>query len=307
MRILITGATGHIGSALQKALDRFVSVTATRHSEFDLTQLDRIAENLNRIQPELIINAAAYTAVERAEDEKELAFRVNAHAPGTMAQWAAQHDVPLIHFSTDYVFDGSGLAPWRESDEPHPLSVYGASKLAGEKAVIEANGPHLIVRTSWIYAANGTNFLRTILRLAQERRELRVVADQVGAPTSAPVVAAALAEIIRSHSTALDQRFATTQGSINIAAAGETSWHGFTVAIIEGLRRRGIALAAERVLPISSAEYPSRVKRPANSRLDLCRLGEVFGIHPPQWDRALAAELDELAATLKASAANAAS
>jgi len=307
MRILVTGATGHVGGALQKALDRFATVIATQHSEFDLTRLDRIAENLNRIQPDLIINAAAYTAVERAEDEKELAFRINAQAPGVIAQWAARHDVPLIHFSTDYVFDGSGSAPWRETDRPHPLSAYGASKLAGEEAVVGANGPHLIIRTSWIYAASGTNFLRTILRLAEQRKELRIVADQVGAPTSPRVVAAALAEIIGAHSTALRQRFAAAGGLINIAAAGETSWYGFTVAILDGLRQRGIALATERVLPIASAEYPSRVKRPANSRLDLSRLGEVFGVYPPQWDRALAAELDELAMALKASSASPAS
>ncbi len=301
MRILVTGVTGHIGGALQKALQPTGAIIGTRRNEFDLAKLDQIANTLDGIGPELIINAAAYTAVERAEEEKELAFRVNAEAPRHIAGWAARHAVPLIHFSTDYVFNGTGSAPWREDDRPDPLSVYGASKLAGDNAVAAANGPHLIIRTSWIYAAKGTNFLRTILRLTKERKELRIVADQIGAPTSARIVAGAIAEIIRSHPTTLGDRFAAAEGLVNIVAAGEASRHGFAIAIVEGMKQRGIALTTELILPITSAEYRSNVKRPANCRLDLTRLGEIFGVHPPRWDQALAAELDELASELKAS------
>src|SRR5262249_13894447 len=158
--------------ALQNVLQPSGAIVGTRRNEFDLTKLDQIANTLDRIGPQLIINAAAYTSVERADAEKELAFRVNAEAPRHIAGWAARHAVPLLHFSTDYVFNGTGSAPWREDDRPDPLSVYGASKLAGDEAVATVNGPHLIIRTSWIYAAKGTNFLRTILRLANEQREL---------------------------------------------------------------------------------------------------------------------------------------
>ena len=250
---------------------------------------------LSRIGPDLIINAAAFTAVDRAEDETEMAFRVNAEAPGAIAQWAALHNVPVIHFSTDYVFDGAGIAPWREDDPANPLSIYGASKLAGEKAVRSAGGPHLIVRTSWVYASMGTNFLRTIARLAQERKELRVVADQFGAPTSARLIADALASIVGRNRVLLANRFAEARGVVNLAASGEITWYGFAVAIVEGLRARGIALAVENIVPIATKDYSTKARRPANSRLDLTRLRQVFGIDTPKWDQALAVELDHLA------------
>ena len=201
MRIMVTGVSGQVGGALVKALEWIGSIVPVGRKELDLGQPDRIASTLDRIKPNLIVNAAAYTAVDRAEDQKELAFCVNATAPGIMARWAADHYVPLIHFSTDYVFDGAGTRPWREDDAANPLSTYGASKLAGENAVRSAGGEHLIIRTSWVYAASGQNFLRTIVRLAQERKELRIVADQVGAPTSAQLIADALADILRGPST----------------------------------------------------------------------------------------------------------
>jgi dTDP-4-dehydrorhamnose reductase len=295
MRIMVTGVSGQVGGALAKVLARTGNVVPTGRSEFDLAQPDLIAPALDRIRPDLIVNPAAYTAVDRAEDEKELAFRVNAEAPAVMARWAADHRVPLIHFSTDYVFDGTGTRPWREDDAANPLSTYGASKLAGEDAVRSAGGEHLIIRTSWVYAASGQNFLRTIVRLAQERKELRIVADQVGAPTSAPLIADALTGILGTPGTGIPVEFALPGRIINIVASGETTWYGFAVAIVEGLKSRGMPLAVERIVPIATEDYPTKARRPKNSRLDLTRLRETFGITTPKWDQALALELDQLA------------
>ena len=258
-----------------------------------------IAGRLDELAPDLIINPAAYTAVDRAEDERELAFRINAEAPGAIARWAAARGVPLIHFSTDYVFDGSGERPWREDDRTGPLSAYGASKLAGEDAVRAAGGMHLIIRTSWVYAAKGANFLRTIVRLAAERKELRIVADQYGAPTSAEVIADAVAGIVAAGGPPLAERFAAAGGLVNVATSGVTSWHGFAVAIVDGLKARGVPLAVGDVVPIRTEDYPTKAKRPANSRLDLSRLKRVFGIETPAWDAALTVELDRLGAELR--------
>jgi len=295
MLMMVTGVTGQVGGALIEVLGPAGSIIAASRNELDLARPDRIASALDCIGPDLIVNAASYTAVDRAEEEKEMAFRVNAEAPGVIARWAVDHEIPLIHFSTDYVFDGAGSRPWREDDPASPLSVYGASKLAGDEAVRSAGGPHLIVRTSWVYAARGTNFLRTIARLASERKELRIVADQVGAPTSAWLIAKAVGGIIGPGDSPLAERFAASQGAVNIAASGETSWYGLAVAIVEGLKARGVTLAVESIVPIATTDYPTKAKRPANSRLDLTRLKEVFRIEPPNWDQALAMELDLLA------------
>lgn len=298
MRILVTGATGQIGGALVQVLRGPDAIVAPRRAELDLARPAMIAATLDRIAPDLIINPAAYTAVDRAEDESELAARVNAEAPGAMARWAASRGVPLLHFSTDYVFGGAADRPWREDDVPNPLSAYGASKLAGEQAVRAAHGAHLIIRTSWVYAANGTNFLRTIATLARERSELRIVADQYGAPTSARLIADAVAAMMRNGRGTLVDRFAASRGLLHLAAAGNTTWHGFAVAIVQGLKARGIALATETITPIATADYPTKAKRPANSRFDLTRLRDVFCMTPPDWRTALAVELDQLAVEL---------
>jgi dTDP-4-dehydrorhamnose reductase len=298
MRTLVTGAAGQVGGALVRALGEQVPTVASDRTRLDFGRPWEIASVLDQIEPELIINAAAYTAVDRAEDERDLAFRINADAPGAVAQWAAGRGVPVIHFSTDYVFDGTGNRPWREDDPTGPLSVYGASKLAGEIAVRAAGGQHLIIRTQWVYAATGANFLRTIAHLASERKELRIVADQYGAPTSARLIADVVATMIRSRPVPLTSRIHLSGGLINVAASGETTWHGFTIAIVQGLRLRGINLAVETILPITTAEYPTKAKRPANSRLDLTRLEEVFGVRTPNWEVALATELDFLALEL---------
>jgi len=299
MRILVTGVTGQVGGALVAALGSAGTVVPADRAALDLARPADIAAALDRSAPDLIVNPAAYTQVDRAEDERDLAFRVNAEAPAAMASWAARRGVPLIHFSTDYVFDGAGTRPWREDDVARPLSVYGASKLAGENAIRAVGGAHLIIRTSWVYAATGTNFLRTMARLARERTELRVVADQFGAPTSASLIAASVTAIIESGrvsgGTPLAARFAAAGGLVHLAAAGETTWHGFASAIVAGLKARGVPIAVERVVPIATADYPTKARRPANSRLDLTRLRNQFAIAPPQWEDALVPELDLVA------------
>lgn len=306
MRILVSGVTGQVGRALVARLPRLpggAAIIAADRSTLDLAAPQAIAATLDRLAPALIINAAAYTAVDRAEDEPALALRVNAEAPGAIARWAASRAVPFIHFSTDYVFDGAGETAWREDDPTRPLSAYGASKLTGEQAIRAAGGAFLIVRTSWVYAAQGANFLRTIVRLARERAELRIVADQIGAPTSAALIADAVAEILSPDTDSLRRRFVEAGGLVHLAASGETSRHGLASAIVAGLRARGVPLAVERVTPIGSDDYPARAQRPRNSRLDLSRLRKVFGVTPPDWQSALAPELDEMARALSRSAA----
>jgi len=296
MRILLTGTTGQVGGALQPALARIGTVLAPGRAEFDLAEPDTLVDALDRLAPDLIINPAAYTVVDRAEDERDLAFRVNGEAPHRIAAWAASRGVALVHFSTDYVFDGMGERPWREDDATGPLSVYGASKLAGETAVRSAGGPHLIVRTSWVYAARGSNFLQTIVRLARERRELRIVADQIGAPTSARAIARAVATIVGEDGVALPQTFARAGGIVHLACSGETSWHGFAAAIVEGLTARGIMVEVESIVAIRTEDYPTKAHRPRHSRFDQTWLRQVFGIELPAWADALAVELDALAA-----------
>lgn len=299
MRILVTGVSGQVGGALLPLLRQHDVIAADRKT-LDLSEPDRIETALDRLAPEFIINPAAYTAVDKAEDERELATRVNAAAPGALARWARARNVPFVHFSTDYVFDGSGAASWRESDATGPLSVYGSSKLAGEEAIRAAGGSVLIVRTSWVYAARGANFLRTILRLARERKELRIVADQIGAPTPARSIAETVVKLVSGGREAFAARAQEAQGLVHFAAAGETSWHGFATAIVEGLRARGVPLAVEQVIPIPTEAYPTRATRPRNSRLDLSRIQQVFGVSPPDWRNALNRELDALVADLAA-------
>jgi dTDP-4-dehydrorhamnose reductase len=294
MRILLTGVTGQVGSALRAPLSEFATLLQADRGALDLSQPATLSGALDRLKPDLIVNPAAYTAVDLAEDERELAFRVNSDAPAAMAQWAARHGVPLLHFSTDYVFDGTGEAAWLEDDAPAPLSVYGSSKLAGERAIINAGGRHLIVRTSWVYAAQGKNFLRTMARLAGERKELRIVADQFGAPTSARIIADAVVRILRKEWRDSGDLFKHEGGLINVSASGETSWHGFADAILAGLKRRGVKLETEQLVAIATSEYPTKAVRPRNSRLDHQRLNDRYGIVMPSWRAALALELDEL-------------
>jgi dTDP-4-dehydrorhamnose reductase len=295
MRILVTGVTGQIGGALIARLPASTTTLAADRSVLDLAAPQAIPDALDRLAPDIIVNPAAYTAVDKAEDEPALAMRVNAKAPGVIARWGAARGIPLIHFSTDYVFDGSGERAWREDDAPHPLSAYGASKLAGENEIRAAGGVFLIVRTCWVYAAAGKNFLRTIGGLARERQELRIVADQVGAPTSAALIADAVVRMLAGGSESLRERCKQSGGTVHVAASGEVSWHGFACATVDGLKARGIKLAVEQVVPIGTDQYPTKAQRPRNSRLDLTRMQSVFGITPPHWQEALSPELDRLA------------
>ncbi|MGY8667462.1 dTDP-4-dehydrorhamnose reductase [Bradyrhizobium sp. UFLA05-109] len=297
MRILLTGTAGQVGSALLPLLQTWATVVTPAREEFDLSRPGELAAKLDDLKPDLIVNPAAYTAVDKAEDEPELARRINSEAPAFIAQWAARHHVPLIHFSTDYVFNGSGSVPWREDSATGPLSVYGASKLAGDTAIAASGAPHLIVRTSWVYAASGANFLKTIARLAKERKELRIVADQIGAPTSAKAIADVVANIIPRDRSGMDSVFERRKGVVNVVCAGETSWHGFAAAIVAGLKARGVDLLVETINPICTDEFPVKAKRPANSRLSLERLRRDFGLETPTWQCALERELDIMIAS----------
>jgi len=296
LRILVTGVTGQVGSALATKLAAFGTVVPAARPVLDLARPQDIGPRLDEISPDIIVNPAAYTAVDRAEDERDLAFVVNAEAPRALAQWSARRRIPLLHLSTDYVYSGRGSVPWKEGDETGPLSVYGASKLAGEVAIREVAGQHLIVRTSWVYAPTGSNFLRTIMRLAREREELRIVADQIGAPTSAAIIADALATLFASPG-GLPSAIERTGSLVHVAAAGSTSWHGFATAIAEGLRARGVPLKVERVVPIGTADYPTKAQRPINSRLDLSKLSQVLGRSTPDWSTGLATVLDDIVAS----------
>jgi dTDP-4-dehydrorhamnose reductase len=291
MRILVTGGTGQIGGALVPQLAGLGIVMAPNRAEFDLAHPADIAQYLDQISPNLIINSAAYTSVDSAEDERDLAFAVNAESTGAIARWAAARHVPLVQLSTDYVFDGSSDRPWRADDPTGRLSVYGASKLAGEKSV---QATCRLVRTSWIYAVEGRNFLRTIASLASQRSELRVVVDQVGAPTSAAVVAEGLIQILNAPVNEVLACFAAAHDVVHLAAFGAASWYDFATAIVQGLKARGLPVPVERVVPICAEEYPAKAIRPRNSRLDLQRLSQVFGIKPLHWTAALEIELDRL-------------
>jgi dTDP-4-dehydrorhamnose reductase len=258
----------------------------------DLANLDGLIEALDRIAPDIIINAAAYTAVDRAEDEIELAQRINGDAPGVLGAWAAQHAARVVHYSTDYVFDGTAARAYREDDATHPVSAYGRSKLAGEIALRESGARHLIFRTAWVYAARGHNFLRTMLRVGAERDTLRVVDDQIGAPTPARLIADVTAQVVAQWS--LDET-PTRDGVYHLVSSGQTSWCGFARAIFERARRAGLIERAPRVQAIRTDEYPTRATRPTWSVLDTAKLRDVFDVMLPDWQVALDGVMQELA------------
>lgn len=331
MRILVTGASGQVGHELLRALATVGAtvgaaeaatsarrpgsrlppllqvgnvLAATRNGtlddgtpceRIDLGNLDGLRQALDRIAPDLIVNAAAYTAVDRAEDEPALAQRVNADAVGVLGAWAAQHGARVIHYSTDYVFDGRATRPYREDDPTHPLGSYGRSKLAGEIALRDSGARHLVFRTAWVYAARGHNFLRTMLRLGAEREALRVVDDQVGAPTPAGLIAGVTARAItRWHADDAggNERL---DGTCHLVAGGQVSWCGFARAIFDHAAQAGLLARAPSVTAISTADYPTRATRPAYSVLDTGKLRAAFGIELPAWQAALADVIGELA------------
>lgn len=289
MKILLLGANGQVGIELRRSLAPVAEVVAaTRDGKLadggncevaDFGKPHSLTALVERVVPGAVVNAAAYTAVDRAENEREAAFRANAEAPAVLANACARHDALLVHYSTDYVFDGRGTRPYREDDPTAPLGVYGASKLAGEEAIRASGCRHAILRTAWVYAAHGHNFLRTMLRLGRERDSLRVVADQVGTPTPAWLIADVTARLL--------PRADAGSGTWHLTATGQTSWHGFAEAIIKGAVERGLLPRAPRVEPIATAEYPTPAQRPGYSVLDTTRLREGLGIELPEWEEGL--------------------
>ena len=286
MKILLTGTNGQVGHELQRSLQGLGEVIAVERSRMDLADLDQVRDVIRTVQPNLIVNPAAYTAVDQAEKEPELAMRINAHAPAVMAEEAAKLGAGMVHYSTDYVFDGSKQGAWVETDTPNPINAYGASKLAGEQAIIAAGVPHLILRTSWVYGMRGKNFLLTVLRLAAERDELRIVGDQFGSPTWSRSIADTTAQLLAR----LDARegflaaMAHGLGGIyHLSSAGSTSWHGFTEQIVA----HPAVASKPRVTAIGTADYPLPAPRPRNSLMAGERLASL-GIHMPDWQTALA-------------------
>lgn len=297
MTVLVFGGNGQVGQELLRALAPLGKVVATTRSGqlpdgsacemADFGQPDSLPALLDRLQPSVVVNAAAYTAVDRAEQEVDAAFAANAQAPGVIARWCAAHGVPLVHYSTDYVFDGQGSAPYREDEPTAPLGVYGTSKRDGEDAVRLAGGRHLIFRTAWVYASHGANFLRTMLRVGAEREQLRVVADQIGTPTPAALIADVTAQVL--------QHPGHLSGTWHLTASGQTSWHGFAEAIFAEALANGVLAKVPAVEAIPSSEYPTPAKRPAWSVLDNRKLQQDFNIVLPAWQDGLKRVMAEIA------------
>ncbi|MDJ0949915.1 MAG: dTDP-4-dehydrorhamnose reductase [Alphaproteobacteria bacterium] len=296
MSILLIGASGQLGGALAPALAGLGTVFSPGRQELDLADPEGAARCVRALAPDLIVNAGAYTAVDQAESEPELAMTINGAAPGAIAAAARDLKAALVHYSTDYVFDGTKTEPYREDDATNPLNAYGRSKRAGELAIAAAGAAHLILRTSWLYGAKGRNFVHTMLRLGAERETLTVVQDQIGAPTSVGAVADATAQILAQSRGNPQGYLAATGGIVNLCCRGETSWHGFATAIFDEARKRGMPLRVSEVTPIATEDFPTAARRPLNSRLDLTRLKDRFGLETPDWRTALAAVMAEIAA-----------
>jgi len=294
MKILLFGCNGQVGWELQRSLAPLGDVIAldfdSQSLAADFTRPGGLAATVRAVRPDAIVNAAAHTAVDRAETEPELACTINAEAPGVLAREAAAANAWFVHYSTDYVFDGSGSEPWHEDDPTGPLSVYGRSKLEGEQQVRASGCRHLILRTSWVYAARGGNFARTMIKLASERDELRVVDDQVGAPTGADLLADVTAHALHSAMSK-----AELSGTYHAVAAGETSWHGYAQTVIEWARAGGlpVRVAPEQIIAVPSTAHPLPAKRPLNSRLDTDRLQRTFRLTMPDWRSGLVRMLAE--------------
>ncbi|HEP6427277.1 dTDP-4-dehydrorhamnose reductase [Burkholderia cenocepacia] len=293
LRILVTGANGQVGFELRRALAPLASIAALTRHDMDLGNPANIVSALDYYRPDLIVNAAAYTAVDKAESEPEQAHAINTVAPRIIAEWAAAQNALLVHYSTDYVFEGIGTNAYREDDETNPQSIYGTTKRNGEDAIRHVMASHLILRTSWVVGAHGGNFLKTILRLARERDQLRIVADQIGAPTSAALIADVTAQMIARY-FADREHFAF--GTYHLAASGETNWCEYARHVVELAEARGIELKlrASDIQPITTQEYPLPAKRPANSRLDCGKLTRAFGLLLPDWRSGINYVFDQL-------------
>ena len=293
-KILLLGKNGQVGWELQRSLAALGNLTALdRHSTHycgDLADLKGITDTVRSLRPDIIVNAAAHTAVDRAESEPELARALNALAPGVLADESEKIGAWLVHYSTDYVFDGSGSQPWQESDSTAPLSTYGSSKLEGERRIQAANARHLVFRTSWVYAARGGNFAKTMLRLAKERDQLTVINDQFGAPTGAELLADVTALALRCALSA-----PSLAGIYHLAAAGETTWYGYAQTVLAHAQQAGIALKAgpEAVIAVPTKAFPTPAQRPLNSRLNTQKLQTAFGLTLPDWQIGVTRMLNE--------------
>jgi dTDP-4-dehydrorhamnose reductase len=286
LRILLTGITGQVGWELQRSLLPLGEIIAADREAIDLTNPDSIRKAIQQFQPHLIVNPAAYTAVDKAESEPDLAMAINGIAPGVMAEEALKIGAGMIHYSTDYVFSGDRDTPYQETDPTNPLGIYGKTKLAGEIAIQSTGVPHLILRTSWVYSRMGKNFLLTILRLARERSELRIVSDQIGAPTWSRAIAEITAQILAQGVGNLHEFLHSHSGIYHLSAGGVTNWHGFARAILATDPHRSEQIATA-VLPINTSDYPTPAQRPAYSLLDNTKLHDTFGLKLPNWEQSL--------------------
>lgn len=293
MRCLLTGSCGQLGFELRRALAPLGEIVAIGRPECDLADAAQIKTVLERVRPDLIVNAAAYTAVDKAESEPEVAHAVNAETPRIFGAWGAAHGVPVVHYSTDYVYDGTKTDAYIETDATNPQSAYGRTKRDGDLALAQANPQHLILRTSWVVGAHGSNFAKTILRLAAERHEIRVVADQWGVPTSAALLADCTAHLVHQWARAPDD---FPWGLYHITADGETNWCEYARFVVGRAIAAGRPLRAipERIQAISTADYPLPAKRPQNSRLDTGKFRNTFGLHLPDWRESVGHVLEQI-------------
>jgi dTDP-4-dehydrorhamnose reductase len=292
---LLTGANGQIGWELSRCLSPLGEVIALGRDQCDLAHPERLPIVLRDVKPDIIVNAAAYTAVDNAEQEEALALTVNGKSVGVLAEEARRAGAVLVHYSTDYVFDGMKNSPYTEDDVPCPINAYGRSKLVGDTAIRELGGAYIVLRTSWVYAARGHNFMRTIFRLARAREQLRIVSDQIGAPTWAREIAEVTTAVIQAVACErAETRFVS--GLFNLTASGTTSWHGFAQAILEAAKRNGLFCAHDlpQLDPVRSEDYPSPAARPKNSRLTCDRIRARFGVSPADWNRALSLCITEM-------------
>jgi dTDP-4-dehydrorhamnose reductase len=293
LTIFITGSNGQVGFELQRQFSLFGNVLAPTRHELDLTDGNAVDAYLAEHQPALILNAGAYTAVDKAESEPAQARRLNAELPAQLAEYAAKHNIPLVHYSTDYVYPGDGETPWQEDSPTAPLSVYGQTKLEGDQAVTQSGCQHLIFRTSWVYAARGNNFMKTMLRLGRERDALSIVNDQIGAPTPARLIAQVTALAFTPHNSPLTPHIPS--GIYHLAPRGETSWHGFASEIFKQAQVLGeeLAIQSGTVSGIPTVEFPTPAQRPLNSRMSLTKLEAALGVTLPVWQHQLALTLAE--------------
>ncbi len=289
MKILLLGKNGQVGWELQRSLAPLGELIALDSDTVDFTDLSALSQTVRSVSPDLIVNAAAHTAVDKAESEPELVRLINAQAPGILAHEARRINAWLVHYSTDYVFDGSGDVPWQETDQATPLSVYGATKLEGEQLIASSGCQHLIFRTSWVYGARGGNFARTMLRLAQERESLKVIDDQVGAPTGADLLAD-----ITAHAVRTAMRNPDVSGLYHLVAGGETSWHGYANFVIDFARRSGVEFKVDSIEAVPTSAFPTAARRPHNSRMSTEKLQHTFDLHVPHWQAGVERMLTEI-------------